>query len=124
MEPITSDAFPELSIPLSMGVRSDDIVSVSGQGPLDLEIGDVLVETVREQTRVTLENVRTVLDAAGLEPADVVSVTAYLTDGAHYEAFNEAYAAFFDPPYPARSCLVTDLVVEGIDVEIEAIARR
>jgi 2-iminobutanoate/2-iminopropanoate deaminase len=124
MEPITRESFPELSVPLSMGVQSDNLVFVSGQGPLDLETGEIVGETVAEQTRVTLDHVVVVLAAAGLEPADVVNVTVYLTDPDYYEALNEVYAEYFDEPYPSRSCLVTDMVNADQRVEVEAIARK
>ena len=122
MEEITSDSFPELSIPLSMGMRTGDLVFVSGQGPLDLETGEIVGETVGEQTAVTLDHVVSVLDAAGLGLDDVVKVNVYITDADYYESFNETYAEYFEEPYPARSCLVTDIVNEDQTVEIEAIA--
>lgn len=122
MQAITSDSFPELSIPLSMGARAGDFVFVSGQGPLDLDTGEVVGETVDEQTRTTMGHVVSVLEAAGLGTEDVVDVTAYITSAEYYEEFNERYAEYFEEPYPARSCLVTDIVTEGQYVEIEAIA--
>lgn len=122
MQEITSDSFPELSIPLSMGTRAGDYVFVSGQGPLDLETGEVVGETVGEQTEVTLDHVGSVLEAADLGFSDVVKTTAYITDADHYEEFNEAYETYFEAPYPSRSCLVTGIVNEAQTVEIEAIA--
>jgi len=124
MEQISGDSIPELSVPLSMGVQSGDFVFVSGQGPLDLETGTIVGDTVAEQTRVTLDHVRTVLRAADLGPDDVVKVNAYITDADHYDEFNEVYAEFFDEPYPARSCVVTDLIDDAMTVEVEAIARE
>jgi len=107
-----------------MGVRSGEFVFVSGQGPLNLETGAIVGETVTEQTQVTLDHVETVLQAAGLDLDDVIKVNAYITGPDHYDEFNESYASYFDEPYPARSCIVTDLIYDEMTVEIEAIAKE
>lgn len=122
MEQIDSEEFPALSIPLSMGTRSGGFVFISGQGPLDLDTAEIVGDTIREQTEITLNHVDSVLKAADLGSEDVVNVTVYITDSEYYDGFNEAYAAYFSEPYPSRSCIVTDLLHENQLIEIEAIA--
>ena len=107
--------------PYSPGLRVDDLVFVSGQGPLDLQTGEVVGETIAEQVEATLRNVESILVEAGCSLADCVKVTVHLSDIANYPRFNEAYAEFFSDPYPART-LVQSVLWQHILVEIDVIA--
>ena len=81
---------------------------------------------VGPETTQTLENLRTILDAAGAELADVAKVSVYVTDMADFAAMNEAYAAFFPPESgpPARITLQVAGLALGAAVEIECVAVR
>lgn len=117
-----STGAPESTLPISEAIRHGDTVYVSGQGPLDPETGEVVGETVGEQTTTTLENVDRILRAADSSLANVVKATVYLTDMADYEEMNAAYADTVDRPFPARTVVeVADLPVD-IAVEIEVVA--
>ena len=72
------------------------------------------------QTRQVLQNVRSVLEAAGCTLADVVKVTVYLADLRDFDTFNAVYREFFSEPYPARTTVGSSL--RGILVEIDVIA--
>ena len=106
--------------PYTPAVRAGGFVFVSGQTPRDPTTGALVGSTVEEQTRQTLHNVRRVLAAAGAEMRDVVSVTVYLTDVAHWEAFNGVYRELFEEPYPTRTVVGASL--RGILVEVSAVA--
>lgn len=121
MEAINTDT-AGADLPFSDAIRHGDTIYVSGQGPLDRQTGAVIGDDAREQTTATLENVSTILGAAGSSLDRVVKVTVYLRDMRDYEAVNEAYADVFNPPYPARTAVeVSDLPVD-IKVEIDVIA--
>lgn len=99
-------------------VRADaDIVVISGQVPLDLA-GNVIGNTIEEQARVTLENCRTQLKAAGLDLADAFKVTVYLTDLAHWPRFNAVYREIVPEPFPVRTAIGCALL-PGFLVEID-----
>jgi 2-iminobutanoate/2-iminopropanoate deaminase len=119
-------------VPLPEGVRppvgayspalvAGDLVFLSGQVPVNAETGELIGETVEEQTRAVLANVSRVLGYAGATLADVVSVTAYLADIGDWDAFNGVYREHFQPPYPTRTTLGAGL--HGFLVEISVIAR-
>ncbi len=93
---------------------------VSGQGPLDPDTGEVVGDTVEEQTARALENVRIVLEAAGATMADVVKVTAHLADISLFEGYDRTYREYFPEPRPARTTVASGLA--GILVEIDAVA--
>lgn len=120
-EEIKSSAAPAAIGPYSQAVRVGGFVFVSGQIPLDAQTGK-LEDGIEKQTAKCLENLRGVLDAAGLSTADVVKCTVFLTRIENFPIVNEVYASCFDQPCPARSCVQVSALPRGAMVEIEAIA--
>ena len=108
--------------PYSPVVVSGDRVYTAGQVAFD-ETGALVGDSMAEQGRRTLENVRACLAAAGCTMDDVVKVNAFVSDLAEFDAYNAVYREFFTEPYPARTTVQAGLP-PGILVEIEAIARR
>ena len=104
----------------SQGLRAGDFIFVSGQGPLDPTTGKIVGETIEEQTARTLENIKAILEAGGATMADVVKVTAHLTDLSNFAAYNKVYATYFPDPKPVRTTVGSQLL--GMLVEIDAIA--
>jgi 2-iminobutanoate/2-iminopropanoate deaminase len=104
----------------SQGVRAGDFIFVSGQGPLDPQSGGVCGATIEEQTARALGNIKAILEAGGATMADVVKVTAHLSDISLFERYNRIYASYFPDPKPARTTVGSQLL--GIMVEIDAIA--
>ena len=104
----------------SQGLRAGDFVFGSGQGPLDPQTGKIVGETIEEQTERVLENIKAILAAGGASMADVVKVTAHLSDLALFERYNKVYARYFPDPKPTRTTVGSQLL--GILVEIDAIA--
>ena len=104
----------------SQGLRAGDFVFVSGQGPLDPKTGKVVGDTIEEQTARVLENIKAVLEAGNASMADVVKVSAHLSDMSLFERYNRVYASYFPDPKPTRTTVGSQL--PGILVEIDAIA--
>jgi len=110
--------------PYSMAIEVGDLVFVSGQIPLDATTGKLVEGDVGAQARQSLENVKAILDAAGLTFAHVVKTTIFLTSMADFAAVNELYKAYVGEPYPARSTIAVAALPMGAKVEIEMIASR
>ena len=106
----------------SAGVLVDGWLYVSGQGPLNLKTGEVVRGTIEEETRLTLEHVGKVLQAAGCSFEDVVKCTCHLSDIQDFNRFNAVYAEFFKGIKPARTTVQSGLG-GGIKVEIDAVAK-
>ena len=104
----------------SQGVRAGDFIFVAGQGPLDPHSGDICGTNIEEQTARALGNVKAILEAGGATMADVVKVTAHLSDISLFERYNRVYASYFPDPKPARTTVGSQLL--GILVEIDAVA--
>ncbi len=118
---IQPDGLARPAAPYSPVVVSGDLVYTAGQIANDAE-GNV-EGGVEEQTRRTLENLRTCLQAAGCELADVLKVSAFLADLGDFAAFNAVYRDYFVEPYPVRPTVGVTLPA-GIVVEVDAAARR
>jgi 2-iminobutanoate/2-iminopropanoate deaminase len=83
--------------------------------------GAIVSGTIEEETRLTLQHVGKVLEAAGCTFDDVVKCTCHLADMNDFDRFNEVYRQFFPGILPARTTVQSGL--GGIKVEIDAIAR-
>lgn len=125
MKPISTQNAPAAIGPYSQAVDSGaGLVFVSGQLPIDPSTGAFPEGGVTEQTRQSLLNAQAILQAAGLDLADVVKTTVFLADMGDFAAMNAVYATFFSEPFPARSAVAVKTLPKGALVEIECIASR
>ena len=106
--------------PYSQGIATDCMVYTSGQ--LGLTPDDKLPETIEEQTRQSLENVKAVLEAAGSSMDKVVKTTVFLKDMNDFAVMNGIYAQYFKEPFPARSAVQVARLPKDGKVEIEVVA--
>ena len=122
---ISSDQAPKAIGPYSQAVDLGDLVFLSGQIPLDPASGQVVgAGDIQAQTERVLQNVRGVLQTAGLTMAHVVRTTVYMVDLAEFARMNEVYAKYFPSDPPARSTVQVVALPRGARVEIDAVARR
>ncbi|OJV17484.1 MAG: reactive intermediate/imine deaminase [Dyadobacter sp. 50-39] len=105
----------------SAGVLKNGLLFVSGQGPLDLLTGEVKHGTIEEETLLTLEHVKKVVEAAGGTIDDIMKCTVHLENIEDFDRYNAAYASFFNGILPARTT-VQSVLSDGIKIEIDAIA--
>lgn len=108
--------------PYSQGINFRALTFTSGQLPVNPSTG-LMPETIEEQTRQSLNNVKAVLAAQGLTMDDVLKTTVFLSDMNNFAAMNGVYAEFFtEGMYPARSAVEVARLPKDALVEIEAIA--
>lgn len=117
----TSDA-PGGLAGYSQAIRANGFVYVSGQGPFDPETGDVVGETIEEQTRQCLQNVEAILGAAGSTIDDVVQATFILLDESDFAGMNEEWSRWFPTNPPARQGAKLPISPKGMRISIAAIA--
>ncbi|UTW11310.1 RidA family protein [Marinobacterium rhizophilum] len=108
-------------LPFAKATKAGGFLFVSGQ--VALENGEVVEGGIVTQTRKAIENVKAILEEAGYGLEDVVKVNAWLDDPRDFWSFNGVFKEYFQGHPPARSTVVSPLVVDA-KVEIDVTAYR
>ena len=121
---ISTEKAPAAIGPYAQGWKFGNTIITSGQLPVDMATG-TFPETIEEQTRMSLMNIKNILEAQGYSMNDVVKTTVLLSDMNNFGAMNGVYGTFFQEGcFPSRSAVeVARLPIDAL-VEIEAIAYR
>ena len=107
---------------LSRAIRAGDFVYLTGQIPMK-DGAPMTTGTVEEQTRAVLDDITDTLALAGCERGDVVKAMVWIRDRADFAGFNAVYGEYFPEDPPARSAVVSELLVD-VRVEVEVVAYR
>ena len=124
MRVISTKQAPAAIGPYSQAIQVGNLVYTSGQIPIDPATGTFVEGGIKEQTRQSLNNVRAILEEAGLSMTNVIKTTVFLADMADFADMNAIYAEFFTEPYPARSAVAVKTLPKGALVEIEVVAEQ
>ena len=124
--PVPKQAIQTTQAPAAIGtysqaVRAGATVYLSGQIPLDPATMQLVGGEPRAQITQVLENLARVAAAAGGSLDDIVKLTVYLTDLAHFPLVNEIMARYFKEPYPARAAIGVAALPRNSEVEIDAV---
>ncbi len=121
---INTKAAPAAIGPYSQAIQVGNLVYTSGQIPINPATGSFVEGGIQEQTRQSLNNVKAILEEAGLGMENVIKTTVFMADMGDFAAMNEVYAQFFVEPYPARSAIAVKTLPKGALVEIEVVAAK
>lgn len=105
----------------SQGMRAGDFVFVSGQVGRTAQSGE-LAEGIEAQTAQTLENIKAILAADGLDLSDVVKSTVHLKDMTLFKKFDEVYGTYFPDPKPIRTTVGSFLPKALVEIDVTAYA--
>jgi 2-iminobutanoate/2-iminopropanoate deaminase len=121
---ISSEDAPQAVGPYSQACKSEGsrTLYLSGQIPLDPANGELVSGPPAVQAERCMENLKAVLEAAGLTFDQVVRCTIYMTDLSAFGEVNQVYGRYFSDPPPARACVQVAALPKGASVEIDAIA--
>ncbi len=117
---IATNKAPAAIGPYSQGAQKGNLLFVSGQLPIDPSTG-TMPEGIEAQTRQSLENVKSIIEAAGGTLSDVLKCTVFLKDMNEFAEMNKIYAEYFTDEYPARAAVEVARLPKDANVEIEAI---
>src|SRR3954454_2982036 len=120
-ETVNAEGAPQAAGPYSHAVKSNGLVFLSGQTPIDPNTGSLVEGSIGDQTRRCLDNLAIVAAAAGASLDDAVRMGIYVTDISTFKDVNEAYGSYFPSDPPARSTVGVAALPLGAQVEIEAI---
>lgn len=124
MKAIQTNNAPAAIGPYSQAIEVNGFIFASGQIPIDPATGEFVEGGIKEQTRQSLLNAKSILIAAGTDLNRVVKTTVYLSDMANFAAMNEVYSSFFEQLFPARSAVAVKDLPKGALVEVEVLAAK
>lgn len=124
MKAIQTNNAPAAIGPYSQAIEVNGFIFASGQIPIDPVTGEFVKGGIKEQTRQSLLNAKSILIAAGTDLNHVVKTTVFLSDMANFTAMNEVYSTFFEQPFPARSAVAVKDLPKGALVEVEVLAAK
>jgi len=121
-EIIETKAAPSPIGPYSQAVRTNGLIFISGQIPVDAERGMVVAGGIEAQTRQVMKNLSAILSAAGSGFDKVLKTTVFLSNLDDFSAFNQIYGEYLGEAKPARATVQVARLPKEVLVEIEAIA--
>ena len=113
---------PKAIGPYVQGKVVNGMLYASGQIALDPTSGEMVGETIEDQTYQVLRNVGGLLKAVGADYDQVVKTTCFLKNMSDFVAFNQIYESFFDNEKPSRSCVGVANLPKDALVEVEIVA--
>lgn len=120
---VITTAAPAPIGPYSQAVLANGLLFISGQIALDPATGALCTGDIITETDRVMQNLKAILEAAGLDFSNVVKTTIFLIDMAQFAAVNEVYGAYFDAGNaPARETVQVSALPRGVQVEISMVA--
>ena len=109
-------------VPLSLAVKCGNLLFVSGIAPIDPKTSELVKGDIEKQTKVVLENLKSVLEASGSSMSKVLKTTIFSTNAAFFNRINDIYGKYFKNNYPARTFVNVGSFPLEFDIEIECVA--
>lgn len=121
---IKTNKAPKAIGPYSQAIKIDEktLVYTAGQIPIDPKTNELISGGVGTETRQVMENLKSILEAAGSGLDKVIKTTIFLSSMDDFAVMNEVYEQFFKENPPARSTVEVSRLPKGVKVEIEAVA--
>lgn len=119
---VSTPSAPAAIGPYSQAIMSGNTLYLAGQIAIDPATNQVKSGTIEEETKLVLDNLKAVLEAAGMTMANVVSTTVFMADLNEFPRMNAVYATYFPSNPPARATVQVARLPRDVKVEIAAIA--
>lgn len=120
---INSSHAPAPIGPYNQSIAAAGLLFVSGQIAIDPPTGNLIQDTIEQETSQVLRNIGAILNEAGLTFADIVKCSVFIKNMGDFGRINEVYAGFFDGTIPpARETVEVSNLPKNVNIEISAIA--
>jgi len=120
---IHTDKAPAPIGPYSQAVQFGNMLYTSGQIAINPTTGDLEIEDIKAETSLVMENLRAVLQAAGMNFEHVIKASIFVSDMHNFAAINKVYATYFnEATAPARETVEVANLPKFVNVEISMIA--
>ena len=121
---IYTDSAPAPIGPYSQATQFGNMLFISGQIPLDPKTGNLVQDDIKTETRQVMDNLKAVLQAAGMDFTNVLKTSIFLMDMGQFGQVNEVYGTYFTDNPPARETVQVAGLPKGVNVEISMIAGK
>jgi 2-iminobutanoate/2-iminopropanoate deaminase len=119
---IQTESAPAPIGPYNQAVRAGAFLFVSGQISLNPLSGEMIQDTIENETRQVLNNIKAILEKAGMNFSQIVKITIFLKDMNDFAQVNGVYGTFFSDNFPARETVQVSRLPKDANVEISVIA--
>ena len=119
---IQTDKAPAPIGPYSQAVLVNNMLYVSGQIAINPANGQLVLDNIIEETQQVMNNLKAILEAAGMDFSNVIKTTIFLKDMNQFSSVNEVYGAFFKSDFPARETVQVAALPKFVNVEISVVA--
>ncbi len=119
---IQTDKAPAPIGPYSQAVLVNNMLYVSGQIAINPASGQLVLDNIIEETQQVMNNLKAILEAAGIDFSNVIKTTIFLKDMNQFSSVNEVYGAFFKSDFPARETVQVAALPKFVNVEISVVA--
>jgi 2-iminobutanoate/2-iminopropanoate deaminase len=121
---ISADKAPQAIGPYSQAIQLGSLLFVSGQIPIDPQTGNLVSGDIQAQTRQVMQNLKAIVESAGLTLADAVKATCFLKNMGDFAKFNAVYADYFGDVPPARETVEVARLPRDVLVEVSLICGK
>ena len=110
--------------PYNQAVLLNGVLYTSGQIAIHPATNELVIDEIKKETKMVMENLKSVLAAADMTMEDVVKTTIFISDMNNFAAINEVYGSYFTSNFPARETVEVACLPKNVNVEISAIASK
>ena len=110
--------------PYSQAVAAGGFLFISGQVAIDPANGELVLDDIKTETTLVMENIKAILTTAGINFSHIVKTTIFLKDMASFAQVNEVYGSYFTDNFPARETVAVAGLPKNVNVEISVTALK
>ena len=121
---ITSKKAPAPIGPYNQAVLAGDTLYISGQIALNPQTGELMMDSIEEETKWVMNHLGSILEEAGMDYSNLVKCSIFVTDMDNFSAINAVYGTYFQENPPARETVEICRLPKNVNVEISGIAVR
>jgi 2-iminobutanoate/2-iminopropanoate deaminase len=108
--------------PYNQAVMAGDTLYISGQIALNPETGELMMDTIEEETEWVMKHLGSILNEAGMDYSNLVKCSIFVSNMGNFSAINGVYGSYFKDNPPARETVEVSCLPKNVNVEISAIA--
>lgn len=109
-------------VPISMATKAGGFIYVSGTPPINRETGKFELLDIRNQTRLSIENIKFILETADSCLENILKITIFCSNSGYFTQINDVYREYFNKEAPARTFVTVGSWMMPFDLEIECVA--